>query len=226
MQKENNINWYYKSRAERSKWIAERFNDFFKNAESVIDVGCWEKDLQSNLDKNTKYTGIDIAGKPDIQINLDTTEKLPFSDKQFDVAVCTDVLEHLENIHNITGELMRITSKYIIITLPNPIREIAQYIINKERNFDRKEHGKYTKYYGLPLEKPTDRHRWFFSTSEAIEFIEYHADKNSWKIKLFETDLKYRKPSIKEKAFLNLLGIKNRDFPPRDLIFLLERKTE
>lgn len=33
------------------------------------------------------------------------------------------------------------------------------------------------KFYGLPLDPPDDRHRWFFGPEEALNFIIYRANK-------------------------------------------------
>ena len=98
------MKWFYKNREERSKWLAKRFKDEFAVSESVLDVGCYNADLNTHLNKKTTYTGIDIAGKPNLIINLDEIDKLPFEDDQFDVVVCADVLEHLENIHLVFDE--------------------------------------------------------------------------------------------------------------------------
>lgn len=38
------------------------------------------------------------------------------------------------------------------------------------------------KFYGLPFEKPEDRHKWFFSSEEAEKFILYRAGKNNMEI--------------------------------------------
>jgi hypothetical protein len=38
------------------------------------------------------------------------------------------------------------------------------------------------KFYGLPLEQPEDRHKWFFSYEEAEKFIIYRAAKNNMRI--------------------------------------------
>jgi hypothetical protein len=48
-------------------------------------------------------------------------------------------------------------------------------------------HGEYRpgqpmKFYGLPLEPPADRHKWFFSADEAKAFIAYRASKNNMRI--------------------------------------------
>jgi hypothetical protein len=44
------------------------------------------------------------------------------------------------------------------------------------------EKNQHMKFYGLPVEKPDDRHKWFFSTQEAKNFIKYRARKNNMEI--------------------------------------------
>jgi hypothetical protein len=34
--------------------------------------------------------------------------------------------------------------------------------------------------YGLPAERPSDRHRWFFSLDESREFCRVNATRNGW----------------------------------------------
>ena len=33
------------------------------------------------------------------------------------------------------------------------------------------------KFYGLPFEKPFDRHKWFFNYEDVVEFFNYQCDK-------------------------------------------------
>ncbi|MFH1144533.1 MAG: methyltransferase domain-containing protein [Candidatus Eisenbacteria bacterium] len=54
------------------------------------------------------YVGVDIAGRPDIELNLEKAERLPFDDDAFDTVLCADVLEHLDNLHAIFDELVRV----------------------------------------------------------------------------------------------------------------------
>jgi hypothetical protein len=222
------INWYYNSREERAKWIVERFSDIFNNAESVLDVGCWKKDIKKYLSNDIRYMGIDIAGNPDIYLDLDKIDRLPFNDNSFDVVVCADVLEHLENIHLIFDEMCRVSKRFVIITLPNPANQVFNYLFGRKyaKDFEkRKKFGKYSKFYGLPLEKPEDRHRWFFSYDEAIEFIEYRAKKNGFNINITEDDIKYKtnfKFSI-INIVKKILYIHNPNLVVQDIIVLLEK---
>ena len=90
----------------------------------------------------------------DLQIDLDKIEKLPFKDREFDLAVCLDCLEHLENFHNINSELLRISNN-VIISLPISSNEILyEVLLNKSKYYQNSKTGYHSKYYGLPLIKP------------------------------------------------------------------------
>ncbi|MBU2540174.1 class I SAM-dependent methyltransferase [Patescibacteria group bacterium] len=175
----------YKNREEKAKWIVHQFDSIFKEIGSVLDIGCDEKHLEKILSKKIKYVGIDNFGKPDISFDLDKKEGLPFKKNNFDLVFCADVLEHLENIHFVFDELCRISKKYIIISLPNPFLGIFTILLGKKYSIvteKQKEFGKYLKFYGLPLERPKDRHRWFFNNEESVDFVRYRSEKNKCKI--------------------------------------------
>jgi ubiquinone/menaquinone biosynthesis C-methylase UbiE len=218
------MKWFYKGREQRSQWLAERFSKEIAECKSVLDVGCYMADFKKYISPDMAYTGIDMAGKPDIVINLDQINKLPFDDNAFDLVICSDVLEHLENIHLIFDELCRVSAKYIIITLPNGYADIPEFISGKRYTEDakkRKQFGKYKKYYGLPFEKPEDRHRWFFSYDEAVEFINYRADKQDFSISLHESEKKHEPPSFRKFVF-RFLALINTNFGKKHLICLLK----
>jgi SAM-dependent methyltransferase len=149
----------YHMRKERSIYVIEEFKKYIGN--KVLDVGCDEAVLKGLLE-NVKYTGIDIAGKPDIQLNLEEIKELPFPKDEFDTVICTDVLEHLDNLHEIFSELIKVCKGYLIISLPNNWCNARRPIERGNGSFG---------YYGLPVEKPEDRHKWFFSLEEAICFM-------------------------------------------------------
>ncbi len=221
------MNWFYKSREERSKWLAERFEKEISNSKSLLDVGCYNADFKGYIPSKTKYTGIDIAGKPDIFINLDEMDKLPFANNHFDTVVCADVLEHLENIHFVFDELCRVSAKNIIITLPNAYSGIPAFLRRKtySKTIEKqKQFGKYSKFYGLPLEKPDDRHRWFFSYDEAIDFLKYRAEKLNFTIKIAESEYKYIKRPLLEQFYYSILRKINKNIAEGNVIVLLTKK--
>lgn len=149
----------FSSRESRSRFVAAQFADYLKD--TVLDVGCFEAPLRNILSSST-YTGIDIAGKPDINLNLEAIVRLPFDDKSFKTVLCIDVLEHLDNLHLIFEEVVRVSGQYIIVSLPNCWRS-ARNTIGRGK-------GRLT-HYGLHLHKSHDRHKWFFNITEARDFI-------------------------------------------------------
>ncbi len=168
---------YFPVRAARSEYVARRFKEYFDG--ELLDVGCFEAPLRKLL-PDTKYTGVDVAGDPDIELNLERCERLPFDSASFNCVTCIDVLEHLNNLYLIFDELIRVSNRYIIISLPNCWRDARRPIGRGKGDF---------LHYGLPASPPVDRHKWFFNITQAKEFIEKHAVEKDLKIaELFVTE--------------------------------------
>ncbi len=172
-------------REEHLEWLIKNFLEGEYN--SILDVGC-DKNYLREILKPQRYVGVDISEKADFKLDLDKVEKLPFSDGEFDLVFSSNLVEHLENIHLIVDEIIR-TGKLSVITTP-PLNswDIIMVLFFKKRNknIDRKHFGKYYKFYGLPLEKPSDRHRWLFFYDELVDFIKYRAGKQGKKVEVFE----------------------------------------
>lgn len=100
----------FNQRSDRSFYIATRFRQYLEG--SVLDVGCDKAVLRGLLDENTRYFGIDIGGAPDLLIDLERQDVLPFDTGAFSTIVCSDVLEHLDNLHAVFAELVRVSSRY------------------------------------------------------------------------------------------------------------------
>jgi len=156
----------FPTRGTRSQFVEARFRDYLK--ETVLDVGCFEAPLRELL-TGVSYTGVDIDGNPDIRLDLEACERLPFERNSFYCVICVDVLEHLDNLHFIFQELVRVARRHLIISLPNCWCD-ARLKIDRGR-------GSFA-HYGLPTKKPLDRHKWFFSLSEARGFLEVKAEEN------------------------------------------------
>jgi len=99
---------------ERLSWIVSNITD--KKAK-IIDIGCNKGHLFAGWDR-TNITSLDID-KYDLPnfVQTDATKTLPFNDKEFDIAVLGEIVEHVENPVDVIREAMRI-SKKLIITVP------------------------------------------------------------------------------------------------------------
>ena len=180
----------FANREERNRFVAEYFSDYIGSR--VVNVGGGgKKHLAKYLDEDVSYIELDVDGEPDCKVDLEKDLPLDFCDEEFDTVICTEVLEHLDNFHEVFSELLRI-GKLMIISLPNPVNDSLSYFMDKRYKGDdqelRNQHGKYTKYYGLPFERPNDRHKWFFSFTEAEDFFYHNQNVYNYKVvELFGT---------------------------------------
>ncbi len=134
----------------------------------VLDIGCDAKHLSRSV--QGWYVGVDIAGSPDICVNLENG--CPFRDKSFDTVVAFDVLEHLDRLHFAFDELCRVSRSYLAIGLPNMYEWRFRTMFFLGKRFSGK--------YGLPCEPPNDRHRWLFNFEEARSFVRQRGAKNGF----------------------------------------------
>lgn len=156
----------FTDRARRAEYVAKNFGHLLTG--KVLDVGCSKAWLKKLL-PNAQYLGVDISGEPDIQLNLEEARRLPFGDAEFDCVVCTDVLEHLNNLHEIFGELVRVSRRHVIVSLPNCWTNARRPIERGKGSFA---------HYGLPLDPVLDRHKWFFNLTDAVAFASGQAERN------------------------------------------------
>jgi len=203
----------YIDRETKAKYVWLKYKPILENS-SILDVGADECYLKEYLPSGATYLGIGLGGNPDQQINLEK-EKIPFDEDSFDTVLCLDVLEHVENIHDVFDELCRVSRHYVIISLPNAWADF--YAMLRFREY---KPGQATKFYGLPLEIPADRHKWFFSAKEAENFVQYRAEKNDMNILQLDYHSIYEETGNRlEKIFRNLARklLFRQDLIPDDL---------
>lgn len=146
----------------------------------MLDVGADEGLLGRCLPTDVNYVGIGLGGSNSNVIPYDLEQlPLPFESDSFDCVVCSDVLEHLENMHAVFDDLCRLSNRHVLLSLPNPLQCVYRCMQGNPHSPER-----YTKFYGLPPEREADRHRWFFTPSEARRFVRYRASKNGCSVLL------------------------------------------
>jgi SAM-dependent methyltransferase len=104
---------------------------------TVLDIGSGRADFLNLIKKNHRVTGIEInkqrvdycnriLGQDCVKLgNLD--ERLNFEDNSFDTVVCLEVLEHLEDPESALKELVRVSRKRVIVTVP--FNEKIRYLL-------------------------------------------------------------------------------------------------
>jgi len=119
------------------KWLIENFyQTMFSMAgnvkpQKILDVGCGEgftlsRFKEKNIGKELEgidylETAIELGRKnhPDLKLKQGNIYKLPYKDNSFDLVICTEVLEHVERPQEALKELVRISGKYIMLSVPN-----------------------------------------------------------------------------------------------------------
>ena len=166
--------YHYIDRETKAKYVWLKYRSILKGR--ILDVGADMVYLKQHLPGNGDYFGIGLGGSPDQEVDLEKNQ-IPFPDGSFDCVLCLDVLEHVDNIHEVFDELCRVTKRYVVISLPNPWQDFWNMLRSREYR-----PGQPMKFYGLPLEPPEDRHKWFFSNEEGEKFILYRAAKSGMKV--------------------------------------------
>jgi hypothetical protein len=150
--------------------IVTAFPEIWKGV--VLDVGCRSKELEQALDgRPVRYLGLDV--KSPAEIIADLNQGIPLPDREADVVVALDVLEHVDTIYDAFAELCRVARRHIVVSLPNAFVLDFRY---------RHLRGRVSGKYGLPEEPPSDRHRWLFSLDDARRFCRHRAKLAGWRV--------------------------------------------
>ena len=129
-------------------WHGERLRIIFEilkqiEFRSFLDVGCAEGYYMKILEKNPFFglpliVGLDIAknylikAKQNLSHSLlveGDAAKLPFKENSFDLVLCTEVLEHVVNPEEVFNELLRVSRKYLLLTVAG--ENLFYYIAKK-----------------------------------------------------------------------------------------------
>lgn len=179
------LNPKYSSREERNLFTAS-FLQTFSDQKTVLNVGSGGEGFLKKYAPKLTITDVDMTGNVDHLVNLEKEMPFPFEKNAYDMSVCLDVLEHVDNFHELFEEILRVTKNYVVISLPNPLPEYVNNIVRKSAyttdKAQREQFGSMSKFYGIPLSKPLDRHKWFFSFQEAFDFFALNADKYGYQV--------------------------------------------
>ncbi|MFQ6015953.1 MAG: class I SAM-dependent methyltransferase [Anaerolineae bacterium] len=110
----------------------------------VLDAGCGEgfviRDLQER-NRGVTFEGIDFAPSaialakrlhPHTTFHIGDIRHLPFSAGAFDLILCLEVLEHLPDPDQALVELRRVTSRFILASVPHePFFRLANLLRGK-----------------------------------------------------------------------------------------------
>lgn len=85
----------------------------------VLDLGCGKKPY-FQLFKESNYIGLDLPNKNVFADIYGNALFLPFKDNVFDVVLCSQVLEHINEVELALNEIFRVLKKggHLILTVP------------------------------------------------------------------------------------------------------------
>lgn len=107
----------------------DRFTSFWYQIKEVLELAPG-KMLEIGVGNKTVNNYLKGAGLEVISLDIDpglkpdvvgSVEKMPFSDKEFDLVLCAEVLEHLpfEKFAGNLQEIRRVAKSYLVLTLPH-----------------------------------------------------------------------------------------------------------
>ncbi len=143
--------------------VAEFFSAAFSGDTSILDVGSRDDSAQRVLGPQAKLVDKNNPNLPPWDWEK---ELLPYGDGSFDTVVCLDTLEHINDFHRSAQDLLRVARTHVVISLPNCWRKMFKQMLQGYGT---------SASYGLPFEKPMDRHKWFFNTVEIEQFFQYQS---------------------------------------------------
>lgn len=101
------------------------------NPKTVLDAGCGEGFVSHYLamrNGSMSITGVDVQAQAiefakkefgeTVTYRLGSLYALPFSDNSFDTVLCSQVLEHVDDVETAVAELKRVARRFVVITVP------------------------------------------------------------------------------------------------------------
>lgn len=119
------------------RWLIDRFHRLVlarvrdSGAATALEVGCGEGFvlgyLRTRLD-GVRLEGIDLDDEavayarrlvPGVPVRVGDARRLPYPDGAFDLVLCLEVLEHLEDPAAALREIRRVTCRFALLSVPN-----------------------------------------------------------------------------------------------------------
>ncbi len=105
-----------------------------RDVTTILDVGCGNGAITNRLADMWDVTGLDFSAQALKHVKtksiLSSSTHIPLSDNSFDLVLCSELLEHLnqKDLLDTCKEMVRISSKYLIVTIPNQ-EQLSRYMI-------------------------------------------------------------------------------------------------
>lgn len=131
-----NVTDKYRSRNPIERLLMDRFLATVRGlyertaADAVLEVGCGEGDLCDALRRQrlAQFAGVDVSPRildvarqryPWLPVAAQSATELGFADRSFDLVLCCEVLEHLDDPLQGLREIARISRRHVIVSVPH-----------------------------------------------------------------------------------------------------------
>jgi hypothetical protein len=135
------------------------------NVRSVLDVGCRDGVLRRHLTRPVAYSGCDLfpVGQARYVGDIATLD----IDERFECVTALDILEHLDDPFAVFDKLVTLSTRYIVVSLPNcyDLKSKITFVI----------HNRLSGKYEFGLSRRADRHKWIMSYDEIMSFYRHKA---------------------------------------------------
>lgn len=117
--------YYHKARFNEVMKLLGLWEKFSKDG-LVLDVGCGRGNYGRHL-RSSRYLGFDINAQSlknasnlhDAEYVCADAKHIPVKDNSFDLVLCSEVLEHLDDPSKSIKEVIRVSKKLILLTFPD-----------------------------------------------------------------------------------------------------------
>ena len=106
----------------------QKYKELAGRGNFILDAGCGLSPFLNGVGNNFKYKwGLDYSPKtieeckklyPECFFLRGDVTNMPFLENSFDVVVCGEVIEHLEDYKKLVSEMARVATRRIIISTP------------------------------------------------------------------------------------------------------------
>lgn len=111
----------------------------------LLDVGCGTNEIVKEYRRlsNEEAKGVDVYSWPGVDLVVEDTSQLPFSNNSFDTIICVATFNHILNRSQVIAEMSRVLQKngQLIVTILPPGISRVWHFIRKPWDVDQSERG-------------------------------------------------------------------------------------
>ncbi len=112
--------WHFQWLAVRDLHADLRDTLAHQSAERVLDVGCGAQPYRNWMGNSREYVGLDIAPGPSVDVLAQRGQAWPLPDASFDLVLCTQVLEHVDDLALAVREMDRVLKPGGVLVVSAP----------------------------------------------------------------------------------------------------------